>query len=102
MRFWFAAIVALLLVIHPVFSLKCLDDDGNEVDSWVAISDHGSYNYFIWDSKTNSDSFRLSPYLSSQTEDGALMATMGQVYDNADSIAYAMYSDQPPPDGDAR
>jgi deoxyribonuclease-2 len=78
-----------------------LDEDGKEVDHWVILSNRGTYDYFYWDSNGKSKAFSMSPYQTNQVKDGALMRTVNQVYDQAGSIAYAMYSDQPPPDGSA-
>lgn len=74
----------------------CLNEDGEPVDSWVALSQNEDYQYYFH----YEEGFKKSAYLTNQTTDGAIMSTVNQLYAsdlNLDEVAYALYNDDPPP-----
>jgi deoxyribonuclease II len=93
---WRIAMVAVLP--WQVSSLlSCLDEDGNAVDQWVALSTNENYQYYWHD---GSNGFVKSPYDTNQTTNGNIMMTVNQLYNpdlNMNNVAYALYNDDPPP-----
>jgi deoxyribonuclease II len=92
-------ILVLLFNLYLVnaSSISCLDEEGNAVDSWVALSQNFDYRYY-WHSDT--EGFVRSIYDLNQTTSGCIMGTVNQLYSpnlDLDNVAYALYNDDPPP-----
>jgi deoxyribonuclease-2 len=79
--------------------LSCLDDDGNAVDGYTIMKATDGYNYYVYNSVTKA--FERSPHALNQTTVGAIMSTLGPLYDASvnSSIAMAFYNDDPPDSG---
>ena len=81
LKYW--ALVQFFLCLHSlqqVAGISCLDENGEPVDSWTAIKGSNDYNYYVYNSAT--DSWDLSPYYLNQTKgtDGCIMGTVGALY----------------------
>jgi hypothetical protein len=92
---------SLFIVERGVFAqipyISCLDEDGNHVDSWVALAQNKQYQYYWHYGK---DGFVKSKYRLNQTTLGGIMGTVNQLYASdidMDNIGYALYNDDPPP-----
>ena len=80
--------------------ISCLDESGTAVDSFVSLVQNDDYQYYFH----NGSAFEKSQYMLNQTENGAIMMTMNQLYSSSldlDNVAYALYNDEPPPDSTA-
>jgi deoxyribonuclease-2 len=91
-------IIFLLIItaLKCVNSFSCLDENGSPVDSWNAIKAHNSYTYYVYNSSTLT--YNLSKYNVSQTKDGCIMQTVGQIYsypNSQEDVAYGTYNDEP-------
>ena len=99
--------VVFVLLFLPAFvrAVKCLNESGDPVNWWSAISQGSgsmSYYYIDADSADSADSasssFTLSSYDVGSSTGGAIMNTMNLLYEDSGDIAYALYNDEPPPD----
>lgn len=97
-NFSFGVGLFLFLVISTqTDAFTCLDENGNPVDSWVALKGAPKTSiYFIYDESLGN--FKKSIYNVSQSTNGAIMQTVGQLYVdvNAEEIAFGMYNDEAP------
>lgn len=95
----------ILILIIPSFKslYSCLDESGNGVDYWIVITGSGSSYYYYYDENSNVIQFTKSIYLVNQTNKGAIMRTVNQIYSfsSDENIALGMYSDEPPGDSTA-
>ena len=78
-------------------AVGCKDESGNPVDWFVVLKYPNSANYAFTDSRTASLGIRKSPFtLDSQTE-GAVAATLKDIYSSSDA-GYLQYNDDWPDD----
>ena len=96
----FVVIIQAVFIIDVAATYGCLDENGNQVDYWVAIKAAASSDYYYYDINSNTDIFTKSLYNVSQVTNGAIMSTVYQVYtfNDGDNVALGMYSDDPPGD----
>ncbi|GMI13707.1 hypothetical protein TrVE_jg4962 [Triparma verrucosa] len=93
--------VVFVLLFLPAFvrAIKCLNESGDPVNWWSAISQgSGSMSYYYIDADSASSSFTLSSYDVGSSTGGAIMNTVNLLYEDSGDIAYALYNDEPPPD----
>lgn len=86
------------VILQHGHSFMCMDENGDPVDSWVALSTNEDYQYYFH----YKDGFEKSPYLTNQTTYGAIMTTVNQLYVtdlDLENVAWALYNDDPPPPG---
>ena len=72
----------------------CRDDDGNPVDYWYALKVPKLTNYGYSDA--NGGAFAMSANDMASAHDGALAATLQQIYAGTDGVGYALYNDETP------
>ena len=95
-----SALLRACLLLCGFFALccsyGCLDESGNAVDTWTALTapEDGSYYYFNINSQAAG--FQKSAYNVGQGTNGAIMKTVGQVYEASGDFAFGMYNDDPP------
>ncbi len=96
----FVVIIQAVFILDVAATYGCLDENGNQVDYWVAIKAAASSDYYYYDLNSNTDIFTKSLYTVSQVTLGAIMSTVYQVYtfNDGDNVALGMYSDDPPDD----
>lgn len=79
-------------------AFSCIDELGQATDYWHALKENSGYDYYYHDNSTGSD-LEKSAYGMSETNSnqGAIMATIHQLYGSlGSSFAYAMYNDETP------
>jgi hypothetical protein len=79
------------------FLLTCLDENGDPVDSWIALAQNEQYQYYF---HYPLNGFVKSPYRTNQTSEGSIMSTVSQLYSQdlyLNNVAYALYNDDPLP-----
>jgi len=73
-------------------SPTCLDGAGQEVDYWFVFRYPGGWEYAYMDADTKLAKSRHA----ADASDSALKRTLAQLYDNADSLSYALWNDEHP------
>jgi hypothetical protein len=67
----FASLIVLSTFQSPLTfiasAFQCLNEEGEPVDSWIVLSQNSDYQCFV---HNELNGFELSPYNTSQTEDG--------------------------------
>jgi hypothetical protein len=98
---FFASILLFLNQFRTATSISCLDENGMPVNSWVAIKNHNSADYYFYEQTQKT--FVKSIYNVNQSTDGAIMKTVGQLYSfkDGEEIDYGIYNDEPPPSSSA-
>jgi len=95
-----ASVLFSLLLSRSVHAaLTCLDVTGNPVDYWAIIKypgGIGGLKYLYWDSNLKAAKFKEIKTAVDDPKTSPLMLTLAQVYAQAKTISYAMYSDQTP------
>ena len=89
-----------LSCIGVAAAFSCLDEIGSFVDYWVAIKVNDGSGYFYQDANGGA-TFEKSRYdmgTNATRASGAVLNTIGQLYDGAlgDAYAYALYNDDTP------
>jgi len=111
--------LGLAMVAQLSSSYTCKDETGTDVDWFVALAvGGGSTSYYYMDSSGSYSELTESAYSLDQDSNGAIMATVAQLYDTTSahrpsnastggssgtdsSYAYAEYNDEPPPSSTA-
>ena len=92
--------IGLLLscLVRLSSSYSCLDESGNSVDTWTALTSPTNGNYYYFDINNQAVGFQKSLYNVDQSTNGAIMKTVAQVYSASGEYAFGMYNDDPPGD----
>lgn len=91
-------LLCTLLTIDSIVSLSCLDENGNAVDNFISIVAPSTAEYHVYDPAQKD--FVKSVHRVDQSEGGAMMNTVNQIYklDDSAEVMYGIYNDEPPPD----
>lgn len=95
------SLILLQLCLRLTAQYSCLDESGLPIDYWTTLKAYDSSAYYY--QTIEMSQFQLSEYNVDQAIDGAIMATVNQVYqfDDGENVALIMWNDEPPPDNTA-
>lgn len=90
--------IAYAALFGSASAFSCLDESGKETDYFAVLKENDGANTYYHDADTGSGFTKSAHGLStSDSNQGAVMATLHQLYGNlGSSHAYALYNDQTP------